>query len=178
MVIKNIHTPSELVNELKAVDTEFGYFEVLQRMDIAESEFEKYLTWNDDKYTRNCLARTDDFELMLVCWEEEQQSRIHDYGDAMAWVHPVSGCLKEERYLLSNNGTGLIKISSLTLKAGEFSFVHKTGIHQYMNNYESRAVSLHLYVKPITTRKIYDCSEGFCKTWAEDIVDDSVCVIN
>jgi len=177
MIVKNIHTPLELIKALKAVNSEFGYFEVLQRMDISDEEFEKYYTWSDKKYTRNCLARTDDFELMLICWEQDQASRIHDYGDAMAWVHPISGCLKEERYLLSNNGNGLIKISSLTLEDGEFSFVNKTGIHQYQNNYESRAVSLHLYVKPLRERKIYDCSEGMCKTWSAEIVDDSVCVV-
>lgn len=177
MLVKNINTPIELVNELKAVNTEFGYFEVLQRMDIPTSEFEKYYTWKDSGYSRNCLARNESFELMLVCWEEEQESVIHDYGDAMAWVHPICGCLKEERYLLSDNGTGLIKISSLTISNGEFSFVHKTGIHQYKNSYESRAVSLHLYVKPITSRKIYDCSDGVCKTWTEEITDDSVCVV-
>lgn len=177
MIIKNIKTPLELINELKAVNTDLGYFEVLQRVDIPIEEFEKYYTWSDEHYTRNCLARNSSFELMLVCWEEGQESVIHDYGEAMAWVHPLCGSLKEERYLLSTNGTGLIKISSLSIKEGEFSFVHKTGIHQYNNNYESRSVSLHLYVKPIEIRKIYDCSEGFCKTWSEKIEDDSVCVV-
>lgn len=177
MIIKNIKTPLDLVNELKAVNTDLGYFEVLQRVDISIEEFEKYYTWSEEQFTRNCLARTEQFELVLICWEEGQKSAIHDYGEAMAWVHPLTGSLKEERYLLSENGTGLIKISSLSIKEGEFSFLHKTGIHKYYNNYEARSVSLHLYVKPIKSRKIYDCSEGFCKTWSEVVQDDSVCVV-
>lgn len=178
MIIKNINTPKALVDALKSVTSPYGYFEVLQRMDISMEEFESYFTWSEERYTRSCLARTDDFELMLICWEEGQQTQIQDFGDAMAWIHPVCGSLKEERYLLSDNGTGLIKVSSLGIDTGEFSFVHKTGIHHYRNNYESRTVSLHLYVKPVTSRKIYDCSEGFCKTWGEDVQDDNVCVIS
>ena len=65
MVIKNISTPKELVEELKQVTSQFGYFEVLQRMNITREAFESYFTWSDEKYTRNCIARTDDFELML-----------------------------------------------------------------------------------------------------------------
>ena len=177
MVIKNINTPKELVEELKQVNSEYGYFEVLQRMDITREAFENYFTWNDNKYTRNCLARTDKFELMLMCWEEGQETRIHDYGDAMAWVNPICGSLREERYLLSDNGTGLVKVSSLGVEAEEFSFLHKTGIHKYINDYEARTVSLHLYVKPVPQRKIYECTDGVCSTWVEECADDSVAVL-
>lgn len=177
MIIKNISTPKELVEELKKVKSKYGYFEVLQRMDITLKTFEGYFTWNDEKYTRNCLARTEDFELMLMCWEEGQETLIHDYGEAMAWVHPICGSIKEERYLLSDNGTGLVKVSSLGVEKSEFSFLHKTGIHKYINDYEARSVSLHLYVKPVKTRKIYDCSEGFCKTWSEECTDSSIAVM-
>ncbi len=177
MVIKNISSLKELVDELKQVKSKFGYFEVLQRMDITREAFECYFTWNEKKYTRNCLARNKDFELILMCWEEGQETQIHDYGDAMAWVHPICGALREDKYLLSDNGTGLVKVSSLGVETSEFSFLHKTGIHKYINDYEARTVSLHLYVKPVSSRKIYDCSEGFCKTWSEDCVDDSVCVV-
>ena len=65
MIIKNIRTPKELIQQLKQVESPFGYFEVLQRMDVTQKAFESYFTWNDEKYTRNCLARTDEFELML-----------------------------------------------------------------------------------------------------------------
>ena len=177
MIVKNIHTPKELIEQLKRVESPFGYFEVLQRMDITREAFESYFTWNDEKYTRNCLARTDDFELMVMCWEEGQETRIHDYGDAMDWINPICGSLREERYLLSDNGTGLVKVSSLGIGTAEFSFLHTTGIHKYSNDYESRTVSLHLYVKPVKTRKIYNCSDGFCKTWSEECEDDSVCII-
>jgi len=175
MIIKNITTPEQLVAELKNVKSKFGYFEVLQRMDITREAFESYFTWSEKKYTRNCLARTEDFELMVMCWEQGQETRIHDYGEAMAWIHPICGSLKEEKYLLSDNGTGLVKVSSIGVEVGEFSFFHKTGIHKYINNYESRSVSLHLYVGPVKSRKIYDCSEGFCKTWEEECSDDCVC---
>ena len=59
MIVKNINTPKELVEELKQVTSKFGYFEVLQRMDITREKFESYFTWNDQNYTRNCLARTE-----------------------------------------------------------------------------------------------------------------------
>ena len=47
---------------------------------LNEAEFEKYATWNQESYTRNCIARTDTYELILLCWEKKQETPIHEHG--------------------------------------------------------------------------------------------------
>lgn len=177
MIIKNIHTPEELIARLNEVKSELDYFEVLHSMDIDIREWDNYLTWNDDHYTRNCVARTDDYELIILCWEKGQSTPIQDYNEARTWVHPISGAIREERYMLSKNGTGLLKISSVNLDCESFSYMKHTGIHKIVNCYEARSISLVLYTKPIQERKIYECTDGLCKTWTEKLEYDNVCMI-
>ena len=34
---------------------------------ITEAEIKSYITWNSNRYTRNCIARDEHFELLLLC---------------------------------------------------------------------------------------------------------------
>jgi cysteine dioxygenase len=176
MLIKNIHTPEELIAKLNEVQEESGYFEVLHSMDINIREWDNYITWSEEKYARNCIAKTEDYELLILCWEKKQSTPIQDYNHASTWVHPISGCIREERYMLSNK-SGLLKISSVSLDPDSFSFMKHTGIHKFTNTHESRSMALVLYTKPITERKIYECTDGMCKTWTEKLEYDNVCII-
>ena len=178
MLIKNITTLEQLVSKLDNVTDPLDYFNVLNSMNIPFEEFERYFTWDDENPTRNCIASTREYELLLGCWELGQKSKIQDFNKAQAWTHIIQGTLKEERYLLSKNGNGLIKISSVDLKPGDFSYALNTGIHQFTNSYEARTVSLILYNKPIQERKIYECTDGICSTWVEEMKYDNVCVID
>lgn len=151
-----------LVKALSLCKDKRGYFEVLRDMQISESELENFYAWNTEHYTRNCLVRTEDFEVVLICWEKGQQSYIHDYAANEAWIHPISGSLKEERFLWSEAEDTLHKVSSVTLNKGDYNYMSdKINIHRYTNVGENRTVSLHLYAKPVTEWNIYTEEGGF-----------------
>jgi len=169
--ISKITTVQELVETLKNKPHDRSYLKIMRDIAIPPHEFEKFYTWNDEHYTRNCIVRTDDFELMLICWEKGQQSSIHNFDSHEAWIHTIHGQLAEERYRSTENG--LEKVSSVLLGTSEFSYMTEPiAIHRYINSYESRTISLNLYAKPITKWEEYNTETG--KTTQKTVSCDAV----
>ncbi|HOZ39563.1 MAG: cysteine dioxygenase family protein [Flavobacteriales bacterium] len=150
----------QLVSALKHGPGRTGYLEILDRISIPWSQFEPYCRWHDKHYTRTCIARTNAFELLLICYEPGQRTSIHDYATEEAWVHPVFGAVIEERFEPGPEGP-LRKVSSAKLDPGSFSYLHNGhGIHRYVNPNKERSVTLNLYAKPLSKWKVYDERSG------------------
>lgn len=145
----------DLIKSLNDKDTETSYLEIMQSMKIENREFEKYYLWKDERYTRNCISRTDNYELLLICYEHNQATPIHDFDFQEAWIHPIMGRMLEEKYRVEKNGSGIEKVSSVILGTTEFSYMDEINIHRYSNIYEGRSVTLNLYVKPVKKWRIY-----------------------
>ena len=82
---------------------------VLKRTNISVSDFEKYASWINGEYSRNCIARRDSFEMILICWDEDAKTPIHDHGGQHCWVLQVSGTITE-KYLTDFLGSNIFVI--------------------------------------------------------------------
>jgi len=159
--MKTITTINELTQVLKERKADESYLGIMKRVAINPREYEKYFTWDDAHYTRNCLIKTAEFELLLICYEKAQQTPIHDFDTQDAWVHTIVGKLKEERFRLNPGGAGLEKVGSVTIGPTEFSYISGyAGMHRFINTYESRSVSLNLYARPVEKWKEHDFATG------------------
>ena len=151
----NITSVRELVDVLRKAPKREGYLGIMKSLAIPDEDLQRFCSWNKSHYTRNCLLRTADVELLLICWERGQQSPIHDFDAREVWVRPVYGRLKEERFVLRNGKP--YQVSSLILDETGFSYMTEpVGLHRYSNGYESRAVSLNLYSEPVDRWNEYD----------------------
>ncbi len=132
-------------------------------LNIPISEYEPYIFWSDENYTRNCIVRTDKYELLLLCWKKNQYTPIHSHNGQECWVYNVKGTFEEIRYEL-NSEKKLIKQNDFSLNEGHFSYMNnQLGFHELKANEE--AISLHLYSLPIDECLIYDSnSEQFKST--------------
>lgn len=43
-------------------------------------DWKKFIFWNPHKYSRNLIEITPQFEAILLCWNEGQESPIHDHA--------------------------------------------------------------------------------------------------
>lgn len=43
-------------------------------------DWKKFMFWNPHKYARNLIEITPLFEAILLCWNEGQESPIHDHA--------------------------------------------------------------------------------------------------
>jgi len=160
MYMDRIRTIDDLIKALKKGPGRGGYLSILERAAVPSEHYLRFCTWNAKHYTRNCIARTDEFELLLICYEPGQRTSIHDYNTEEAWVHPIMGSVVEERFEPPGNG-GLRKISSAKLVNDSFSYLHNgRSIHRYINNTEERAATLNLYARPLIKWKVYDERSG------------------
>jgi cysteine dioxygenase len=155
-----ITTVKALIKALEMCVGERCVLDIMKAVDIPINEFEQYYYWNDEHYTRNLLARTENYEVLLVCWEKGQQSPIHDFDSSEAWIHPLAGKLKEERFVKREGTKELDKVSSVILGKDEFSYMSEVGMHRYSNVYEMRSVSLNIYSKPVDQWRVYDEATG------------------
>ena len=152
-----ITTVKQLVTELSQCKPEGHHvLEVMSHVKIPRAEYERYYSWTDEKYSRNVLARNDDFEVLLICWEKGQSSPIHDFNAQEAWIHPIEGMLREERYKINADDDLLECVSNVLLGDDEFSYMNQVGIHRYSNAHNARSVTLNIYRKPVTEWHVYD----------------------
>ena len=124
-------------------------------LDLPLSELLPYTFWSDKHYTRNCIDKTNDFELILLCWEPGQETSVHCHGGEECWVYMIDGELEESHYKYENDI--LEKVNTDKLLSGAKSFMSdEIGYHKLVNNTSNRAISLHLYMDPINTCTVYD----------------------
>ncbi|CAH8636932.1 unnamed protein product [Schistosoma rodhaini] len=139
---------------------------ILKDFECDFSEWKKYLFFNKTKYTRNLIDEGNGkYNLLLLCWSEEQGTGIHDHAGADCFVKIIKGQIKETIYDWpkhfnpenSYNSTDetnfpLVVKSVNVLKPGEVTYMHdKVGIHRLHNPSKTEtAITLHLYCPPYT----------------------------
>lgn len=125
----------------------------------------KYFHWSPDFYTRNLIHKNDRFEVMAICWEKGQASRIHNHWDQKCWMMVPVGRLQGQNFAVaeideSRGHCRLIETDAFELKDCLAAKVElEEPIHQVLNlaEYDERAVSIHIYSKP------YDRCLSYCR---------------
>ncbi len=131
-------------------------YKFLSENPIDIDSIEPYFFWSERCYTRNLIHKDERFELMTLCWERGQASRIHNHADQRCWMSVPVGKLRgqnfraveidEEKWLCKLEETDIFDLSDCLAAKVEL----EEPIHQILNlpEFESRAVSLHIYSKP------------------------------
>lgn len=158
-----------LIDGLKAIpDEEFvtdNVYEFLASNPVAVDSLEKYFYWSPEFYTRNLIYKDERFEMMAICWEKGQVSRVHNHWDQRCWMTVPIGRLKGQNFAIEeiNESLGYCKLretNSFELAECLAATVDlEEPIHQVLNlaEYDERAVSIHIYSKP------YDRCLSYCR---------------
>jgi cysteine dioxygenase len=155
-----IITIQQLVQELLRHRDAASYAGILERYAVPGRDLEPYFRWNSRHYTRTCIIRNEDFELLVICYEPGQRTSIHDYDSQTAWIHPVMGEVVEECFAPLPGG-GMKLTREIHLHPGtDDSLTNGKSIHRFTNRGPERAVTLNLYAKPMSKWKVYDERTG------------------
>lgn len=125
-----------------------------------------YFFWSERFYTRNLIYKDERFELLAVCWESGQVSRIHNHDDQMCWMTVPVGKLRGQNFraVEIDEAKGFCKLEETDRFDLSDCLAAKVEleepIHQILNlpEFESRAVSIHIYSKPFNSCLSY-CRE-------------------
>jgi cysteine dioxygenase len=138
-------------------------YEYIRRHPVDESSLTPYLFFDGAHYTRNLIFKNDLFELLALCWEVGQASRIHNHHNQNCWMAIPLGRLRVQnfRVLEQNAASGFCRLEPTTALD-----IHRDlpvevdpaePVHQVLNLAEwgKRAVSLHVYSRPFDQCLVY-----------------------
>ena len=150
--------------DLIATTSRKNYSQLLTNFDVSTIDFEPYKTWSIERYTRNCLYKDADFELIILCWEKGQQTPIHGHNGQDCWVLLLEGGM-EEIFFSMGDDNRLTVCGAQFVVPNQVTFMNDgQGFHQLKNDAHGRSVSLHFYAKPIENCRSFDeKSEQFVK---------------
>jgi cysteine dioxygenase len=148
-------------------DVEFtcdNVYEFLAANPIDVESITKYMFWDPDFYTRNLVYKDERFEMMAICWEKGQVSRVHNHSGQKCWMTVPVGKLQGQNFAVaeldeSRGYCKLIETDTFCLSECLAAKVElEEPIHQVLNlqEYDQRAVSIHIYSKP------YDRCLSYC----------------
>ena len=150
----SITSLSELLGRLEGATSE-EYKSIGVDLNIPVSDFKPFAYWSVSGYTRNCIIRRPNFELLLLCWSPGQETPIHCHGGEECWVYLLDGQIEEIHYDFVDDK--LLTLKSGKMMPGDKSFMSDdNGYHKLINQDDSRSMSLHLYMNPIDSCTFYD----------------------
>jgi cysteine dioxygenase len=119
-------------------------------------ETERFLDrvqFSAERYMRHPILFWDDWEVMLIAWQNGQITPIHDHRGVMGGMAILSGSLLEERFTTPELRPALA--DSRARPEGDLSDIGPTVLHR-LTPTSARAVSLHIYRPPLRTMGIWD----------------------
>lgn len=121
-------------------------------------------------YTRNLIYRDELFEVVALGWESGQASMIHNHRDQECWMGVPVGRLEVRNFNLVEYDAeaGTCRLAPSTRY--EIDPTHAAAVDpgepiHSVHNLESfgcRAISLHVYSKPIDACMVYQPEAGRC----------------
>ena len=143
-------------------------FEYLKTHPVEPQSLKPYLLFSRASYTRNLIFKNETFELLAICWEVGQLSRIHNHREQQCWMMVPMGKLKNQNYRVTARdaktqncrlqpSTELLITPDSPLEVDQ-----NEPVHQVLNlaEWNERAVSLHIYSRPFNTCEVYFLDKG------------------
>ena len=158
-----------LIDGLREIsDSEFvcqNVYDFLASHPIEVESITRFFHWSENFYTRNLIYKDACFEMMAICWERGQVSRVHNHSDQRCWMTVPVGRLRGQNFAIaeideSSGHCKLVETDTFDLSDCLAAKVElEEPVHQILNleEFDSRAVSVHIYSKP------YDRCLSYCR---------------
>jgi len=143
----------------------FGY---VKTHPVRPESLRPYLFFSPASYTRNLIFKNEQFELIAICWDVGQVSRIHNHRDQLCWMAVPVGRLRNQNYRVVGRDpakkTCRLEASTdfLITPAAPAEVDQEEPVHQVQNlaEFGERAVSLHIYSRPFDSCEVYSLETG------------------
>ena len=164
-------TIAPLLDWLQTFDERIDLDELKARLDddsISAELLSEYIHFSDERYSRNLLAYGPQFYALVLCWQPEQASPIHDHKGASCGVRVIEGVATETSFRWQ--GERLVEDSVTTMRAGEVCGSFDDDIHEIRNNGTSNLVTLHIYSPYLDNINLYDRETGAVTVFSDPMV--------
>lgn len=109
--------------------------------------------YTNNGYQRNVLKKTENYELVLICWKAGQKTPIHDHKGSDCAFLILDGTSTETIYKMEDSD--LKKVEIRKYNPGEVCAAEEPDIHMISNEENKNLINLHLYSPPLKGFNIY-----------------------
>jgi predicted metal-dependent enzyme (double-stranded beta helix superfamily) len=164
-----------LVDQLRQLPTESfsrldDVHDLLRTSPVEPESLQPFLTWDRQHYTRNLIDKTPLYELVAICWEIGQHSSIHNHHEQNCWMAVPIGRLLVQNYRVRSEDLGAGTCDLEPTNVVEMNPEQPCAVdpaepvHKVFNptSFKERAVSLHVYSRPIPSCIVYSLEQHKC----------------
>ena len=134
----------------------------LARTRIAPSSLEPLLRFEEGRYTRTLVHRTDAVEVLVLCWPRGSHAPIHGHEGELCWARVERGRLRFSSYREVSRSPLRLDLVGAPVDGGPGHVDGPADLHAVDNavDFGADAVSLHVYCRPYAECDIYDMAQG------------------
>lgn len=150
-----------IIQWLDSINRRPGLSELESQLSSQEFEINALKTCigsTDDGYQRNVIKRTQNYEIVAICWKPGQLTPIHDHRGSDCAFLILEGVSTERIFEIDQHGKA-VHVSTRLYSPGEICAAEEPDIHQVVNEQESELVNLHVYTPPLSEFMIYEPAE-------------------
>jgi cysteine dioxygenase len=185
MAEKRLMSIDEFIGRLRRFEggliTRDEVLDFCSEVQLRDSSLAPYTFFDGKFYTRNLIYRDPLFEVMTICWEPGQKTAVHTHNGQLCWMITQRGNLSVVDYkwlgcdhpenqnvvgidcLAGSDHIRLEEVREVEAAAGGpvVTADKLQTIHQ-LRNHGERAVSVHVYSRPIDSCVAFDMERGHC----------------
>lgn len=107
------------------------------------NDYEKYIHFSEKSYSRVTIFKNENFEILLLCWKQNQLSNFHQHAKNGCLLKVLDGNISEDRVSVD-------KTSSVShFKKGQTTYMsNDLGVHKIYNDSDNNTITLHVYSPP------------------------------
>jgi cysteine dioxygenase len=124
MPLAPIESIEQLKKNLNLGPGHGGYIELVKAIQIPLEDWKPFISWNAEEYTRNCIANCESYELLLMCWQKDQASPIHNYSLQEGWVKVIEGELNIETHEVNSHDLTHELKEKVVVREGETTYLN------------------------------------------------------
>ncbi len=102
-----------------------------------------FKTFDDERYARHLVLKTDNMEILVVCWPPGQETVVHGHGPTDGVVIVLDGEMQNTDYHPDG------KVVTATYKKGAIVHAPVGFRHKIANRSTEKCVTLHIYSPPL-----------------------------
>ncbi len=135
---------------------------------IQPDTLKPYLFYAKSHYTRNLIFKCDLFEVIAICWEVGQESRIHNHRNQNCWMAVPIGRLRVQNFRVAKRDAAHATCRLVPTDVYDMDPEHPAAVqpeepvHQVLNlkEFAQRATSIHIYSRPYSSCEVYSLDKG------------------
>jgi inositol oxygenase len=127
------------------------------------NDWNDYVEFKDNTYSKKIFRSNNLFEIIIISWNNNQNSPIHNHPENGCLMKILKGSLVEERY-----DNDLKKIETSICNYKDVSYINGSKILHKILNKNQKTVSIHIYSPPNFKIKTYKKFRNYENSKVED----------